>query len=131
MNNQSNFIELKKCSRIWAIGSMHSNLNAFNSIKKFILNKFEENDKLVILGNVIGLGMQSKCHCCMTVDSLHSGCNTNQNEKSLGLIGIICNWCSLCHVIIFPNVLQSSEITASCQTCLHHVENVTKWQDTC
>ena len=60
MNNQSNFIELKKCSRIWAIGSMHSNLNAFNSIKKFILNKFEENDKLVILGNVIGLGNKSR-----------------------------------------------------------------------
>ena len=60
MNNQSNFIELTKCSRIWAVGSMHSNLNAFNSIKKFILNKFEENDKLVILGNVIGLGNKSK-----------------------------------------------------------------------
>ncbi|MDC3131760.1 hypothetical protein OA492_02490 [Pelagibacteraceae bacterium] len=60
MNNQSTFVELSKCSRIWAIGSIHSNLNSFNSIKKLILNNFKENDKLVVLGNVIGLGESSK-----------------------------------------------------------------------
>ena len=60
MSNTSNFIEFSKCSRIWAIGSVHSNLNAFNSIKKFILENFQDNDKLVILGNVIGLGDSSK-----------------------------------------------------------------------
>jgi len=56
----SNFIELKKSNKIWAIGSIHSNLKSFTSIKKFLLDNFEENDKLVFLGNVIGLGNDSK-----------------------------------------------------------------------
>ena len=60
MENISNFVELKKSSKIWAIGSIHSNLNSFNSIKEFILNKFEANDKLIFLGNIIGLGENSK-----------------------------------------------------------------------
>ncbi len=59
MNNQSNFVELSKCSRIWAVGSIHSNINAFNSIKNFIFNNFRKDDKLIILGNVIGLGNSS------------------------------------------------------------------------
>ncbi len=59
MNNQSNFIELSKCSRIWAIGSIHSNIKAFDSIKKFIFSNFRKGDKLIILGNVIGLGKSS------------------------------------------------------------------------
>ena len=37
----------------------HSNLNSFNSIKNYILENFEMNDKL-ILGNIIGLGKSSK-----------------------------------------------------------------------
>ena len=60
MDNISNFVELKKSNKIWAIGSIHSNLKSFNSIKKFILNNFEKNDKLIFLGNVIGLGDNSK-----------------------------------------------------------------------
>ena len=60
MENSSNFVELKKSSKIWAIGSIHSNLSSFNSIKEFILNNFEKNDKLVFLGNIIGLGNHSK-----------------------------------------------------------------------
>ena len=60
MSISGNFIELRECSRIWAIGSIHSNLKAFYSIKKFILNNFKEDDRLVILGNVIGLGDSSK-----------------------------------------------------------------------
>ncbi len=60
MNNISNFVELKKSNKIWAIGSIHSNLKSFNIIKRFILNNFEENDKLIFLGNVIGLGENSK-----------------------------------------------------------------------
>ncbi len=60
MNKESNFVQLKKASRIWAIGSVHSNLDAFISIKKFVLNNFKENDKLIFLGNVIGLGNASK-----------------------------------------------------------------------
>ncbi len=60
MNNISNFIELKKSNKIWAIGSIHSNLKSFISIKKYILDNFEINDKLIFLGNIIGLGENSK-----------------------------------------------------------------------
>ena len=60
MKNEGNFIELKKSEKIWAIGSIHSNLKSFNSIKEFILDNFEKSDKLVFLGNVVGLGKNSK-----------------------------------------------------------------------
>ncbi len=60
MTNTSNFIELKKAEKIWAIGSIHSNLKSFNSIKEYILNNFKDNDKLIFLGNIIGLGEKSK-----------------------------------------------------------------------
>ena len=60
MNSTSNFVELNKSDKIWAIGSIHSNLKSFNSIKKFILNNFSTNDKLIFLGNIIGLGENSK-----------------------------------------------------------------------
>ena len=60
MDKKSNFVEIKKSNKIWAIGSIHSNLKSFTSIKKFLLNNFEENDKLIFLGNVIGLGNNSK-----------------------------------------------------------------------
>ena len=48
MEKESNFIELNNASRVWAVGSIHSNLDSLNSIKKYILNNFEEKDKLVI-----------------------------------------------------------------------------------
>ncbi len=60
MDKISNFVELKKSNKIWAIGSIHSNLKSFTSIKKFLLDNFEENDKLVFLGNVIGFRNNSK-----------------------------------------------------------------------
>ena len=60
MNNTGNFVELNKSGKLWAIGSIHSNLNSFNSIKKYIINNFNYNDKLIFLGNVIGLGDNSK-----------------------------------------------------------------------
>ena len=60
MDKVSNFVELKKSNKIWAIGSIHSNLKSFTSIKKFLLNNFEANDTLIFLGNVIGLGNYSK-----------------------------------------------------------------------
>tara|TARA_B100000963_G_C22456954_1_gene593847 strand:- start:24 stop:836 length:813 start_codon:yes stop_codon:yes gene_type:complete len=56
----SNFVELEKSNKIWAIGSIHSNLKSFSSIKEFIFKNFEINDKLIFLGNVIGLGNNSK-----------------------------------------------------------------------
>ncbi len=60
MDKESNFIEISNASRIWAVGSIHSNIKSFNSIKKFILKHFKKNDKLIFLGNVIGLGENSK-----------------------------------------------------------------------
>ena len=60
MDNESNFIEIKKSKKIWAIGSIHSKINAFNAIKKHLLINFKENDYLVFLGNIIGLGKNSK-----------------------------------------------------------------------
>ena len=60
MDKVSNFVELKKSSKIWAIGSIHSNLKSFTSIKNYILKNFKSDDKLIFLGNVIGLGDKSK-----------------------------------------------------------------------
>jgi len=60
LDKESNFVEFNKGSRIWAVGSIHSNIQSFNSIKDFIVSNFKENDKLVFLGNVIGLGDFSK-----------------------------------------------------------------------
>ena len=60
MDKVSNFVELTKTSKIWAIGSIHSNLKSFSAIKKYILNNFKNSDKLIFLGNVIGLGDFSK-----------------------------------------------------------------------
>ncbi len=60
MDKESKFVELSDSSRIWAIGSVHSNLNALNSIKDFIQKNFEKKDKLIFLGNIIGLGLNSK-----------------------------------------------------------------------
>mgnify|MGYP000114652758 CR=1 FL=1 len=60
MENKSNFVEIKNVNKIWAIGSIHSNLLAFNSIKKFIIENFDHDDVLIFLGNIIGLGQHSK-----------------------------------------------------------------------
>ena len=60
MNIESNFVEFQNAKRIWAIGSVHSNYESFNSIKDYLLSSFVEGDKLIILGNVIGLGDKAK-----------------------------------------------------------------------
>jgi len=56
----SNFVELKNVSRIWAIGSIHSNFDALHSIKNHILSNFNKGDKLIFLGNIIGIGDKAK-----------------------------------------------------------------------
>ena len=60
MEKETNFVEFNNCSRIWAIGSIHSNIKSFNSIRDFISKNFKEKDKIIFLGNVIGLGEHSK-----------------------------------------------------------------------
>ena len=59
MYTQSQFAELKYSKKIWAIGSIHSHIDSFNSIKEYILKHFVYGDKLVFLGNIIGFGKYS------------------------------------------------------------------------
>ena len=49
MNTESNFVEFQNAKRIWAVGSIHSNYESFNSIKDHLLSSFVEGDKLIIL----------------------------------------------------------------------------------
>ena len=58
--DKTNFTEIAKSKKIWAIGSIHSRHGAFESIKKYLLEKFEKNDSLIFLGNIIGLEKESK-----------------------------------------------------------------------
>jgi len=60
MQNNSNFVEFESCNNIWAIGSIHSQLDSFENIKEHIINNFLKNDKIVFLGNVIGVGNFAK-----------------------------------------------------------------------
>jgi len=68
VDNKNHFIEIKNSKKIWAIGSIHSRLDAFNSIKKFLLEKFDKDDCLIFLGNVIGLGRESKKTLASVID---------------------------------------------------------------
>ena len=60
MQTHPKFAELKFCNNIWAIGSIHSHLDSFESIKKYILKNYLKNDRIVFLGNIIGLGNSAK-----------------------------------------------------------------------
>ena len=60
MTIDNKFQELSNTNRIWAIGSIHSSIQSFQSIKKYILLNFKEGDKIIFLGNIIGFGDQSK-----------------------------------------------------------------------
>ena len=60
MINKNHFAEISNSKKIWAIGSIHSRCTAFDSLKQFILENFEIDDSIVFLGNIIGLGSDSK-----------------------------------------------------------------------
>ncbi|MDC0233188.1 hypothetical protein OAJ95_04620 [Pelagibacteraceae bacterium] len=60
MENTNKFLELKNAKKVWAIGSLHSSLVSFYSIKNYILSNFESGDKLIFLGNIIGFRNKSK-----------------------------------------------------------------------
>ena len=60
MISDSKFVEFELCNKIWAVGSIHSNFESFEKIKKHIINNFSKNDKIVFLGNIIGVGPNSK-----------------------------------------------------------------------
>ena len=60
MSNESKFQEFDNTNKIWAIGSMHSSIESFKSIKNYILLNFSKGDKLIFLGNIIGFRKNSK-----------------------------------------------------------------------
>ncbi|MBT4646462.1 MAG: hypothetical protein HOC10_08140, partial [Pelagibacteraceae bacterium] len=60
MTEKNKFHELKKPNKIWAIGSLHSSVESFQSIKNYIYSNFSNGDKLIFLGNVIGFRDKSK-----------------------------------------------------------------------
>jgi len=60
VQTHSKFAELKLCNNIWAIGSIHSHLDSFESIKQHILKNFIKNDRIIFLGNIIGSGDNAK-----------------------------------------------------------------------
>lgn len=60
MSIKNKFHEFKKTNKIWAVGSLHSNIKSFQSIKNYILSNFSCGDKLIFLGNVIGFRDNSK-----------------------------------------------------------------------
>ena len=60
MTNDNKFQEFTNTDRIWAIGSLHSSIESFQSIKKYILSNFKDGDKLIFLGNLIGYNDKSK-----------------------------------------------------------------------
>ena len=60
MTINNKFQEFTNTDRIWAIGSLHSSIESFQSIKKYILSNFKNGDKLIFLGNIIGYNKYSK-----------------------------------------------------------------------
>jgi len=60
LNTDNKFQEFSNTDRIWAIGSLHSSVESFQSIKNYILSNFKNGDKLIFLGNLIGYNNQSK-----------------------------------------------------------------------
>jgi len=60
LTTEHKFQELRNTDRIWAIGSLHSSFESFQSIKKYILSNFQNGDKLIFLGNLIGYNSHSK-----------------------------------------------------------------------
>ena len=60
------FIKLKNCERIWAIGSIHGNLTSIQNIHNHIFKNFNLSDKIIYLGNVIGVGSES----CKTINEI-------------------------------------------------------------
>ena len=58
-NHINKFYKIQNCSRIWAIGSIHGNYKSLKKVHNHIINQFTEQDTLIYLGNVIGVGEQS------------------------------------------------------------------------
>ena len=60
MTTNKKFQKFTNTDRIWAVGSLHSSIDSFQSIKKYIVSNFKNGDKLIFLGNIIGYNKYSK-----------------------------------------------------------------------
>ena len=60
MSKESKFQEFRNPNKIWAVGSVHSGVESFQSIKNYIFSNFNKGDKLIFLGNIIGFRNKSK-----------------------------------------------------------------------
>ena len=60
MTTDNKFQKFTNTDRIWAIGSLHSSIESFQTIKKYIFSNFKNGDKLIFLGNLIGYNNYSK-----------------------------------------------------------------------
>ena len=60
MSKNNKFHEFRNINKIWAIGSLHSSIDSFKSIKNYILLNFSKGDKIIFLGNIIGFRNKSK-----------------------------------------------------------------------
>ncbi len=60
MSKNNKFHEFRNINKIWAIGSLHSSIDSFKSIKNYILSNFSKGDKIIFLGNIIGFRNKSK-----------------------------------------------------------------------
>lgn len=56
MSEPQKFVDLRQPRRIWAIGSVHAQLDHLYAVHEVVASRFEPGDRLVYLGNMIGWG---------------------------------------------------------------------------
>ena len=59
MGDPQKFTRLRAARRIWAVSSVHGDLEALNRLHRALIAQLEPGDKLVYLGNLIGRGVRS------------------------------------------------------------------------
>ncbi|MGD1876661.1 MAG: hypothetical protein ACFB13_04075 [Kiloniellaceae bacterium] len=66
MADQQKFTRLRAAQRVWAVSSIHGEIDALNRLHRAIIPNLKPGDRLVYLGNLIGRGTRSAA----AVDSL-------------------------------------------------------------
>ena len=101
MQISSKFAQFESSNNIWAIGSIHSHLKSFEKIKKHIEENFIQNDKIVFLGNVIGVGEFAKETLSSVIDMRF---NLMSNSYTKGIpVGIF-------SLIIFLSIFSAARL---------------------
>ncbi|GAB4365257.1 MAG: hypothetical protein Kow00114_22430 [Kiloniellaceae bacterium] len=59
MGDPQKFTRLRAARRIWAVSSVHGDLEALNRLHRAMIPQLQPGDKLVYLGNLIGRGVRS------------------------------------------------------------------------